>query len=79
LRPDLIHRPGVGTSLGKAGVTTHPKQCNRSSSTVRLTRLDWWNGGLLGSVASRRQSPEAALRRALARGLTAPARTEASW
>jgi hypothetical protein len=29
-RPDLIHRPGVGTSLGKAGVTTRPKRCNRS-------------------------------------------------
>jgi hypothetical protein len=26
LRSDLIHRPGVGTSLGKAGVTTRPKQ-----------------------------------------------------
>jgi hypothetical protein len=26
VRSDLIHRPGVGTSLGKAGVMTHPKR-----------------------------------------------------
>jgi hypothetical protein len=36
----LIHRPAVGTSLGKVGVTTRPKQCNHSASPVRLTRLD---------------------------------------
>jgi len=31
LRSDLIHRPGVGTSLGKAGIKTHPKQYNLCS------------------------------------------------
>jgi hypothetical protein len=38
-RPDLIHCPGVGTSLGKAGVTIRPKRCI-APPTVRVTRLD---------------------------------------
>jgi len=53
LRPDLIHRPGVGTSLGKSGVMTSRNGLNRSSSTVRLTRWHWWHGGRLGARARR--------------------------
>ena len=70
LRPDLIHRPGVGTSLGKAGVVACPKLFKSVllHGEVGKTALMAWRASC--SVAARRQSPEAAKRRALARGLT---------
>jgi hypothetical protein len=69
-------RPGVGTSLGKAGVITCPKRFKSLLlyGEVGKAALMAWRASC--SVAARRQSPEAAERRALARGLTGVTRTE---
>ena len=49
LRPDLIHRPGVGTSLGKAGVITRPKRFKSLLFyEVDKAALMEWRASLLG-------------------------------
>jgi len=47
--------PALGRSSGRFSIwlRARSKQCNCFSFTVRVARLDKWNGGLLGSVASR--------------------------
>jgi len=77
LRPDLIHRPGVGTSLGKAGVITRPKRFKSLLLYGEVGKAALMGmAGFFARSRRRRQSPEAAERRALARGLTTSARTE---
>src|SRR5215471_2843338 len=50
LRSDLIHRPGVGTSLGKAGVITRPKRFKSLLlyGEVGKAALMAWRASLLG-------------------------------
>jgi hypothetical protein len=40
LRPDLIHRPGVGTSLREAGVMTRPKALGFSFALSSVPLFD---------------------------------------